>query len=270
MSIVPVHMGSPRFQALDLDGFRITDAWFPPGEVLPSHAHRRPVFAVMLEGSFDDVFALHTFDCSPSTVFVEPAGERHENRIQRAGARVLVIQPDPTRVELLRPLRSLFDRPSCFQSGEIAGLARQLAEAVRHPGFGIPTTRESLVLDVLSLAADPARCAAASAQPLFLSQAIEMIHDLYREAPTVAQIARAVGVHRVHLARTFRDHYEIPIATYIRRLRLEWSATALLEEGRPLAAVALEAGFADQSHFTRAFKQYVGVTPGEYRRHRLS
>jgi AraC-like DNA-binding protein len=42
-------------------------------------------------------------------------------------------------------------------------------------------------------------------------------------------------------------------------------ARALLEQGMSLADAALQLGFADQSHFQRAFKQRVAATPGEYR-----
>ena len=62
-------MGSPRFKAFDVDGFKVTDAWFPPGEVLPPHVHEWTVFAVMLEGSFQDVFRSRSYPCPPATVF---------------------------------------------------------------------------------------------------------------------------------------------------------------------------------------------------------
>lgn len=39
----------------------------------------------------------------------------------------------------------------------------------------------------------------------------------------------------------------------------------LLAEGMDLSRVAAEAGFADQSHFTRVFRQYTGATPSQYR-----
>jgi AraC family transcriptional regulator len=51
---------------------------------------------------------------------------------------------------------------------------------------------------------------------------------------------------------------------YSRRLRLEWAAAQLTEQ-RSLAQIAVEAGFAGQSHFTRAFRRHFGVTPGRYR-----
>jgi AraC-like DNA-binding protein len=54
----------------------------------------------------------------------------------------------------------------------------------------------------------------------------------------------------------------------VRTLRLEWVAARLLESEQSLAGLALAAGFADQSHLTRAFKQYSGLTPQAYRRSR--
>jgi len=48
-------------------------------------------------------------------------------------------------------------------------------------------------------------------------------------------------------------------------LRLEWAAEELARDDARLADVALRAGFADQSHFTRLFRRHTGVTPGHYR-----
>ena len=56
------------------------------------------------------------------------------------------------------------------------------------------------------------------------------------------------------------------LGSYVRNLRLEWVAARLLSSEEPLASLALAAGFADQSHLTRAFKRYSGLTPRAYRR----
>lgn len=259
-------MGSPRFRALDVDGFRITDAWFPPREVLPPHVHEWTVFAVMLEGSFQDVFRSRSYECPPATVFTEPAGETHANRIEAAGARVLIVQPDHDREELLQPVVPLLEEVNNFRHAGIETLARRIARELRAADTAAPLAVEALVLDMLAsavrAAAEPEE---AADSPPWLERTRELVHARFRETPTIAELAEEVGIHPVHLARVFRRRYHMPLGTYVRRLRLEWSADRLLEDGRPIASIALEAGFSDQSHFTRAFKRYVGLTPGEYR-----
>jgi AraC family transcriptional regulator len=83
--------------------------------------------------------------------------------------------------------------------------------------------------------------------------------------PSLAELAALARVHPVHLARSFRQHYGVSIGEYVRRLRLEWAAAQLAATQTPIALLAAQAGFADQSHFTRAFKRHTGLTPGRYR-----
>jgi AraC family transcriptional regulator len=68
------------------------------------------------------------------------------------------------------------------------------------------------------------------------------------------------------LARAFRLRYGTPLGTYARGLRLTWAAGQLTDSNDAIAQIALEAGFFDQSHFTRTFKRHFGLTPQAYRR----
>ena len=52
---------------------------------------------------------------------------------------------------------------------------------------------------------------------------------------------------------------------YARRRRLDYARRQLADPDRPLAQIAADAGFADQSHLTRVFKRFTGLTPGQYR-----
>ena len=65
--------------------------------------------------------------------------------------------------------------------------------------------------------------------------------------------------------REMEEHLR-EMGEYVRRLRIEFATRALLTSDVSLAAVAQAAGFADQGHFTRAFKAATGYTPGAYRR----
>ncbi len=76
-------------------------------------------------------------------------------------------------------------------------------------------------------------------------------------------MARSVGVSAAHLARSFSSHYGLPPHAYQVQHRIA-RAKQLLRSRRPVATVAAETGFADQSHLTHQFTTFVGQTPGAY------
>jgi AraC family transcriptional regulator len=79
-------------------------------------------------------------------------------------------------------------------------------------------------------------------------------------------LAAAVGVHPVHLARVFRKFHACSVGDYVRQLRIEYASRQLATTDQPLANIALAAGFADQSHFSRTFKQHTRMLPTEFRK----
>jgi len=116
----------------------------------------------------------------------------------------------------------------------------------------------SLVADV-SLTTDKPRV------PAWVRQARELLHDRCRERLYLADVARVVGVHRVHLAQSFRRAFGETIGDFTRQRRVWLAAECLSETDQSLAEIALMCGFYDQSHFNRVFKRYARMTPGEYR-----
>jgi AraC-like DNA-binding protein len=90
------------------------------------------------------------------------------------------------------------------------------------------------------------------------------VRSLLDRTPTFVPLTVLCGVAQLskwQLVRQFRRHVGLPPHAYHRHQRL-CSARALLELGTPVAEVAYATGFADQSHFTRQFKDHFGVTPG--------
>jgi AraC family transcriptional regulator len=72
-------------------------------------------------------------------------------------------------------------------------------------------------------------------------------------------------VHPVHLAQAFRKFYHCTIGDHVRSLRIDFACRQLTMTKLPLSEIALLAGFADQSHFTRTFKEALGLPPSQYR-----
>jgi AraC family transcriptional regulator len=264
---VPVTMGSALFRSMALDGFDVVEAWFPPGEHLARHTHDRACVAMMLEGSFDLSIAGRVLPCPPAAVATEPAGERHANRMGRSGAHVVVIQPDPSRIDLLRPFAPFLERTSHRHHAGIAARAARLCRELDRPDDLATLAAEAAVLEILVVLGRVA-LGAERASPPWLLRARDLVHARFREPLRIADVAREADVHPGHLARAFRRHFRMTLGSYVRTLRLEWVAAELLRSDESLASIALAAGFADQSHLTRAFKLYSGLTPQVYRRMR--
>lgn len=79
------------------------------------------------------------------------------------------------------------------------------------------------------------------------------------------ELADEAGLSPGRLNRLFSRSVGIPPGEYRQHLRIR-RAKELLAAGTSLVDVALETGYADQSHFTRAFVRIAGMTPGVYRR----
>ena len=263
---VPVHTGTPRFRTADHGGFQLTDAWFPPKLEIPPHEHERTVVAVTLQGEWDSVMLRRPYASSAGSVLIEPAGERHANHFA-TGAHVLVLQPEASRCEGLGTAGRLLHRPARFRSDAIASLARRMRWELEEADAWSGLCLEGLSLEVVATACrvgEPRR--RGDAPPRWLPRAIEYLHAHCLDRITVAAVAAALDVRPAQLARAFRRHQRVSIGSYVRELRVQWAIDRLTGSTQAISDIAISAGFADQSHFTRICVRHTGRTPAQYRR----
>jgi AraC-like DNA-binding protein len=97
-----------------------------------------------------------------------------------------------------------------------------------------------------------------------LARVRDYLRTSYANDVTVAELAAVAGLSRAHLTRAFGVAFHMPPHVYLNAVRVT-EAQKRIRLGMPLASVALECGFADQSHLTRRFKGSVGVTPAAWR-----
>ncbi len=98
-------------------------------------------------------------------------------------------------------------------------------------------------------------------------RAVELVRDYLtahaREQTPASMLEQIAGSDRFTIARHFRRAFGTSPDRYRTMRRLALARTAI-ESGRPLAQAAAAAGFADQSHMTRQFKQTYGLTPAHW------
>jgi AraC-like DNA-binding protein len=94
-----------------------------------------------------------------------------------------------------------------------------------------------------------------------LQRILEQRHE---ERLTLTDLGDALDLSRFQALRVFRRHCGITPHQYLVRVRVA-QASRMLLQGEPIAEVAAQVGFTDQSHMTKHFKRLLGVTPSKYR-----
>jgi AraC family transcriptional regulator len=101
-----------------------------------------------------------------------------------------------------------------------------------------------------------------------IGKALWYIESHFGEPLTLDDVARASGLSRFHLARTFAALVGQPVGAYARARRLTEAAKTLAGGAPDILAVALDAGYGSHEAFTRAFRDQFGATPDEVRARR--
>ena len=99
-----------------------------------------------------------------------------------------------------------------------------------------------------------------------LTRACEYVLAHYGEAIAVEDIAKRAHLSASQLQREFRRLFGMSLGDYLLRVRLIMARRKLEASGDAVGRIALDCGFYDQSHFTRAFRGATGLSPLAYRR----
>lgn len=92
----------------------------------------------------------------------------------------------------------------------------------------------------------------------------------YTENITVQDVANYVGIHRSHFSDAFSKQLGISPGQYLQQLRMRKGSQMLKETVLPVTEIALSLGYPDLYAFTRAFRNYFGMSPSHYRTHQTN
>lgn len=257
---------SQRLRRIGVSGMTLTEGVHRMGSVLGWHDHGGPTLCFVLEGAFAEYVRGGVIDCRPSTFKITPAGERHWNRFHLSDVRGLLVEIDSEYQAGLGALERVLAEPHHSEGGAESFLARRLYTEFRAEDEAATLAMEGLLLEILATVARSRTLGQQDSVPGWTRKALALLQDAPTERHSLATIASEVGVHPATLARSFRRVYGCSLGHMQRCLRIEFAAQQLATTERPLAAIAQQAGFFDQSHFTNSFRQHFGTTPLQYRR----
>ncbi len=227
----------------------------PAGTRFRKHEHDTVHVCVVLAGGFIEREKKGWRDVAPGTVRVSGAS-RHDIDFSNAGATCLLIEGDFAHTTLagMRFIESDHRLISLAHHISEAGVTKDPSSRVR---------KDDLTTELIAQV-DRRLRGRTSSPPPWLDRVRDLIHATGGSA-SMAELACEAGVHRVHVARTFRDHYGMPVTTYARKVRVQGALSLLATSKYSLSRLAAESGFADQSHLTREVRVATGLTPGRLR-----
>jgi AraC-like DNA-binding protein len=235
----------------------------------PRHSHDQFGIGVMVEGAQRSWSCIGQVEAGAGDVIMVNPGEIHDGVPLEGGPRswhMLYFEPCLVQQSLADELEGDAEiiHPA-VKDERLAHSFARLFQAVTDQGVSALSRDEALLLTLLGTAdRHMARSLRKPSPSVCVARARQWLDDTLDGNTTLADLAGLTGVSRFQLLRSFvRDTGVTPHA-YLLQKRVGL-AKPLLAKGASLAAIAHDLGFADQSHFTRAFRRQFGVTPGQYR-----
>jgi AraC family transcriptional regulator len=246
-------------------GLTLAEVQYAAGQRVHRHIHPHARFVLLLSGGITEIRGDDTQTYGPSTLLFRRGDEPHAYMVGRTGATCLIVDVAEEWQARARLHAPVLEQSAAFRGGFVLHLAHRLYGEFRLRDEVSRLAIESITLGVLAEASRRAAQATERPAPSWLQQARALVDTHFSKPLPLVEVARRVGVHPVHLARTFRRVHRITFAGYVRHVRIEFARRELEASVTPLGDIAVAAGFCDQSHFSRLFKRYTGQTPAEYR-----
>lgn len=228
------------------DGMDLRLVHYPAGLTQTGHRHEDAQLSILLAGTLREVTRRRDVETARRSHGLKPCGQSHAAQFGPHGALMLSMTLDrdpatPRQAAEWLPNSSAMDALIAgLLATDDAAVRADMAQDLRgmlEAGATAPTGRGEH---------DAARR---------LKQALDARPDGGR----IDDLARELGLHRVHLSRCFTETYGLAPSLYRARVMTARALTQALRERDGLAAVAADAGFADQSHMARTSRRQIGV-----------
>lgn len=229
---------------------------------MPPHSHPNGYFSFLMEGTVKETVNGHTYQRSPGMVVYHPAYIPHINLLTASRATLFHIEWMGIKGDLLNNPDDFKDLQIVFDE-KIIKLIRSIYNDTYSEDDNSTLLQKGFDL---FLNAEKSNCKKRFLKrPDWLEHLLNYININYYHTLNLETLAEEVGKHPVHVSRTFKKYMLCPISSYIAKLRVEEASAKLKNDDLSLAPLAYDLGFSDQSHFSRVFKEYVGVSPSVYR-----
>jgi AraC family transcriptional regulator len=240
-----------------IGAFRIIEKFYSADTALALHEHETAYVSFLLAGTYVEVSQQEERNCSSGTVIWHPRTEAHADQFHSRGAHLLDLEIDPAWLANAAQELNPVSRACMFRDGLPYSLGLRMYRALSADSYMVEDVATELLGFFFTGPLD-------RRPPAWFNRALQVCSEIEGEHISLASLAFAVGVHPVHLARSFRRFLECTFGDHLGKVRLR-KAFELLSSKRSIVEVAYACGFADHAHLCRVFKKSTGLTPSAFR-----
>lgn len=229
---------------------------------LKNHSHSDFHLCIVVDGSFEELNNSKVVECKKQTVRISKPSAKHEIYFGSEGGECIIIQLNNRFANINNPWFR-FNEDSFFSSYSSYIYDFFIDKKI---SAILPSTLEIELRKSLALCLNNNEVC----EPDWLKEVKDVVDSNPSGSFDLRRIAEKVGVHRVHLSRTFSKLMGCTLQEYIILKKLDTAHSFLNESDFNISSVAYEAGFSDHSHFHKIFKRYFNTNPLLYKSKLLS
>jgi AraC family transcriptional regulator len=239
--------------------FRITEKFHSPGQRLALHEHEKAYVSFLLSGSYVEMVRREERICLPGTVIWHPRTETHADQFRSEGGHLLDLEFDCAWLDDATQESKSASQPHISCGGLPYALGLRIYRELSTYSHSFEDAATEL-LGFFFTGPFERR------PPAWFNQALQICNEIEEQQLSLGSLALAVGVHPVHVARSFRRFLGYTFGDHLAKIRIRNAFRLLVNSRTPIVDVAYACGFADHAHLCRAFKQSTGLTPSAFRR----
>lgn len=257
------HFYGTTNQTTRLNGITLTDTEYSLDRV-PWHFHENNYFTFILQGGVIEGNKKEIYECTTGTLLFHNWQDAHYNIASGQFTRGFHVELGAKWFESFDTINNVTEGSIRIADPRVKTLMYNILKEMKLGGDDTQLAIDALLLEIFGLLGKT-RQAANSKKPKWVNRIKEMLHGSTHNC-TLAQLANSLDVHPGHLSREFSRHFHTTLGEYIRSIKVQRALALLPNSDLSLTNISFECGFADQSHFIRAFRSYYHVTPLVYRK----
>ena len=162
--------------------------------------------------------------------------------------------------------------PQTVETDKIREIADELLLTVQEKGEFYELRTISLIYDLFfrmyrnGLITSEEKRGQLPKQTRVIAKTLSWIEEHFAEPITLKDLSYVSGMNEKYLCRIFREYTSKSPMSYVNEYRIDNACIKINESRSSLTQIAYDCGFNDSGYFTKIFKKYKGMTPGEYRK----